>query len=106
MSILLPQNAGAGEMLTTLTSAKGITSTVRLPTTGTYLGKQAQSALIRVETASIRFWLSGTSPTTSLGVLMDAGDSYLITGAEDVINFKCINASGGNGAVVGVIPFF
>ena len=102
----LPKNAGTGENLATLTSAKGVTKAIRLPTTGTYAGKQAEQVLIRVEVASIRFWLGGATPTTSAGVLMDAGDSYLITGAEDVKNFLCINAVGASGALVSLIPFF
>lgn len=64
----------------------------------------AKAALITVETAAIKFALSGTKPTATAGTnyihQMDAGQSYVIRGWQNIKNFKCINAVASNGAIV------
>jgi hypothetical protein len=95
--------AATYESLTTAT-AIGFTSAKILPVTGNYIGKQARSALISVETADIRFTFDGTTPTTTavsaIGHLLRNGQSYEIFGEENVANFQCINAVAASGAVV------
>lgn len=92
------------ETLSTLTTAKGFTSTLIAPTTGDYAGKRARAALISVETADIRFTVDGTTPTitagTAAGHLLPMYGSFIISGESNVANFKCINAVNASGAVV------
>lgn len=89
----------AYEKLSTITAAKGFTATKLL-----YKGRIAQAVLITVEEAAIRFTIDGTTPvvtgTSEAGHLMNAGDSFIITGHESIRNFLCINAVAANGAEV------
>ena len=66
--------------------------------------KNPKALLIAVETASIHCTLGGTLATTTAtqdyGVTMDAGQSRVIRGAQNIQDFKCINAVNANGAVV------
>lgn len=65
---------------------------------------QPKAALITVKTAAIQFTLSGVTPTvtggTNHGHQMDAGQSYVIRGYNNIRKFKCINAVNANGAIV------
>ena len=69
-----------------------------------------KAALITVEIAAIKFALSGTVPTATAGTnyvhQMDAGQSYVIRGYNNIRKFKCINAVAGNGAIVKYSLFF
>lgn len=64
----------------------------------------AKAALITVETAAIKFSLSGSAPTATAGTSyihqMDAGQSYVIRGWQNIKNAKFINAVASNGAIV------
>jgi hypothetical protein len=97
--------AAGYESLTTA-NAIGFTSTKILPTTGSFLGKQARAVLISVETADVRFCLDGTTPTVTVGHLLALGQSYEITGEQNVANFRCMNAVAGSGATVKCTYFF
>jgi hypothetical protein len=71
---------------------------------------QPKAALITVKTAAIQFTLSGVTPTaiagTNHGHQMDAGQSYVIRGYNNIRKFKCINAVASNGAIVEYSMFF
>jgi hypothetical protein len=58
----------------------GITPTLLLPTTGPYAGKKATSALITIETDTMRFTINGTVPSTTVGHLAAVGNAYEIKG--------------------------
>jgi hypothetical protein len=64
----------------------------------------AKAALITVETASIRFSLSGhiagTAAGSNIGHNMDAGQSYVVRGWDNIKKFSAINAVASNGAVI------
>lgn len=102
--------AGGFETLSSLTSAKGITSTLLNPTTGNFANKVARAALISVETADVRFTIDSTTPTvtagTGAGHLLPYGSSYEIDGESNVYNFKCINAVNASGSVVKVTVLY
>ncbi len=55
-------------------------STYRSPANKTYM---------TLETAQIRWTVDGTAPTTSVGHLLEYGQSLTLTG-EDIVNFKAI----------------
>ena len=63
-----------------------------------------KALLVTVETASIHTTVSGTTPTatagTNHGVNMDAGQSRVVRGVNNIRNFKAINAVAANGAIL------
>jgi len=69
-----------------------------------------KAALITVETAAIKFALSGLLATATSGAnyihQMDAGQSYVIRGYHNIKKFKCINAVASNGAIVKYSLFY
>ena len=55
-----------GQTITVSTTAIGLTGA---RTSG------RSSALITVETAAVRFWLHGATPTSSVGMVLEVGDT-------------------------------
>lgn len=99
------------EKITTLTSATGLTSTNYSidgpvgPDAKARKQLQAEEAIVTVEVADIRWTIDGTTPVvtaTSNGVghLASAGDVLTITGAENIANFKAINAVNAAGSFI------
>lgn len=66
--------------------------------------RHCTKALFTVETNSIRFRLDGTAPTATVGHLMAAGDSFLVTGDTNITNLRLIRQSAD--ATVMVTYFF
>lgn len=56
----------------------GVSSTAKDP--------ELKSAFITVEGGNVRFWLDGSSPTSSVGHLLIEGDSVLIQGINAISN--------------------
>ena len=96
--------AGGWEKLSP-TASTGVTSSVRVPTSGTHLGKQARAMLIAVEDNPIRFKLNGDAPTATDGIKISAGQNYTVIGVQNVRNFRCIDTAAGASAVH-LIVFF
>ena len=63
-----------------------------------------KALLVVIEVASIKCTISGQAPTatagTNYGVNMDAGQSRVIRGVNNIANFKAINAVNANGAIL------
>ena len=78
------------EKITVSTVAIGFTSAKILPTSGDYINVPCREVFVTCEDADIRFWLSGTSPTASLGHLLRAGESLTIKHQSDISNFLAI----------------
>ena len=79
------------ESITVADTAIGFTASI-------YQNNYVQSVTCTLETASIRFRLDGTDPTSAEGHLVPAGQSIKITGAS-IAKFKAIRT----GAVSGVL---
>jgi hypothetical protein len=60
---------------------------------------QAQYASCRLETAEIRYTIDGTVPTTTVGTLLEIGDTLPIAGHDRLFKFRAIRT----GAVSGVL---
>lgn len=60
---------------------------------------QAQYASCRLETAEIRYTLDGTAPTTTVGTLLEIGDTLPIAGHDRLFKFRAIRT----GATSGVL---
>jgi len=69
-----------------------------------------KACLITVETADVRFTLSGvlagTTALSAMGHLMVTGQSYVIRGAHNIKNFKAINAVNASGSVIKYTLFY
>lgn len=61
--------------------------------------KNAQYALVSVETADIRCRFDGVNPTATDGIPFEDGDKFWIESAEDIARFKAIR-SGSTSAVL------
>lgn len=55
--------------------------------------KRMDEALITVETNQIRFRLDGTNPTASVGHLLGAGDSIVVSGYGNLSKLRFIRVS-------------
>ncbi|KKN28647.1 hypothetical protein LCGC14_0852200 [marine sediment metagenome] len=75
----------ADESVTVSTASKALTS-------GTY-GLQ-HHAFITCETASVRFWLDGMAPTSSVGHQLDAGDTLTLDSPAQIVNVRFIRKDG------------
>ena len=102
--------AGGYENLTPGDVVTSVTSTVRVPTSGTFAGIPAWGLLVAVEDNDINFTFDGTDPTaaagTNIGFQAGNGDSFFLYGISNVKNFKCIDRVSGSAAVVKVTPYF
>lgn len=58
---------------------------------------QATLAVCRLETAEIRYTLDGTTPTSSVGTLMEIGDMLAVQGNDVLRKFSAIRTGGSSG---------
>jgi hypothetical protein len=69
-----------------------------------------KACLITVETADVRFMLSGvlagTTALSAMGHLMVNGQSYVIRGAHNIKNFSAINAVNASGSIIKYTLFY
>lgn len=74
--------AGHQQLTTTLSAAVGLTVPAAAANSVT-----ARLALIRCETTSVRWRDDGTDPTSSVGMLLDVGESLWYNGDLQAIKF-------------------
>lgn len=67
-------------------------------------GMKASAALIEVESNPIRYRVDGTNPTSSVGILIQAGGVIELHDWGEVKNFKAIR-QGGSDATLRVQPY-
>lgn len=69
-----------------------------------------KALLVTVEVASVHVTLSGTTPTatagTNHGTTLTAGQSWVIRGIDNIRNFKVINETNANGALLKYALYF
>lgn len=80
---------GAYEALTVADTAVGFTEAL-IKVRGPVGIVKAGEAFFGVETAPIRFTTNGTTPTSTVGVLVNPGQFITITSEEDVAKFRAI----------------
>lgn len=83
------------ETVTVAATAVGITSTVT--TAGTL--RRGQRALITAETAQMRYTYNGTTPTTTVGHILEAGQSIEVIGFASIDAFSIIRTGGTSGTI-------
>ena len=62
-------------------------------------GAPMQSCQGKIETAAIRFRYDGTAPTTTVGALLDIGDSIVIHGLGHLDAFRGIRTGASSGVI-------
>jgi hypothetical protein len=78
----------------------GFTTTkLRSLITGTTATMNAVEALLTVETNPMRFTLDGTAPTTTVGHLLNPGDSLVVSGIGNLKRFKAIRTGAASATV-------
>lgn len=82
--------AGDYETITVSSTAIGFTAGKILLNLAGGAHKRAIAAIVSAETQPMRFTINGTTPTTTVGHLMAAGDYYTIQGEANVAAFKAI----------------
>jgi hypothetical protein len=95
--------AGPRETLSTLSSSKGITATILLPTSGTFIGKKCEMVLVQPKTQAVYIMLDGTA-ATSAGLYMAVDDSLEVKGYENCQQLRVLEAAAS--ATLLVIPFY
>jgi hypothetical protein len=85
--------SGAYEAITISNVAKGFTSTNIQPTSGNFSGRVCQEVFCALETDQIRFTLDGTTPTSTIGILLNPGQRLTIKNPEDISNFQAIRVT-------------
>ena len=61
--------------------------------------KPIERAILTLETAQVRWTIDGTTPTSSVGHLMEVGDQLILEGYEDIAKFKAIRTGGVSGVL-------
>lgn len=83
------------EAVTVAASAIGFTAAHINNTVGAH--PAATDASCRLETAQIRWTIDGTTPTTTVGILLEIGDVLTLAGNDTLNNFRAIRTGGSSG---------
>lgn len=100
LALVLSVTLGAVRFMTfeqlTVNTAVGFTSGKIAPN-GATNDPQATLAACRLETAEIRWTIDGTTPTSSVGTLLEPGDWLTVTGFDSISRFRAIKTGATNG---------
>ncbi len=77
----------AFEQITVAGTAIGFTSTKITPAGAP---QQPDTAVCRLETAQIRYTIDGTTPTSTVGTLLETGDTIAVYGHDVLVRFRAI----------------
>ncbi len=58
------------------------------------VASRAEYASIECDAHNIRYWSTGDSPTSGVGLLLSTGNLITLQGFHDIVNFKAISADG------------
>lgn len=84
------------EAVTVAATAIGFTSATITPATG----RPAQRAFVTAETAQMRYTYDGTTPTSTVGHILDISDVLVIDGIVNVQNFRAIRTTASSGTIM------
>lgn len=85
--------AATFEQITVANTAIGFTA-AKIDPVG---GPQMNVASCRLETAEVRFSYDGTTPTSSVGTLLEIGDVFYIAGHDQLLQFRAIRTGASSG---------
>lgn len=97
--IATDRDAGGYEAITVADTAIGFSGSKMVPGSGLYAGKMAKEVFCSLETASIRYTTDGTTPTTSVGHLVDAGQTITLKNPNIIKNFSAIRTGASSGSL-------
>ncbi len=60
---------------------------------------EAKEAICVNQGAQIRFWTDGTSPTSTVGIILEVGQGFVLDKRGDVIRFKAIRTGDTSGVL-------
>lgn len=83
------------ESVTVTDTAQSLTASV---TTGGVV-LRGQRAFISAETAQMRFRYDGTAPTSTVGHILESGQTVEIVGYDDILNFRIIRTGATSGTI-------
>lgn len=83
------------ESITVGATAVGFTTATVAPATG----RPASRAFVTAETAQMRYTYDGTTPTSSVGHILDIGDILVVEGISNVQAFKAIRVTSTSGTI-------
>lgn len=86
--------AFAHESITVAGTAIGFTAATYLTSS-----EKAKRAIVTVEDAQIRYTYDGTTPTSSIGHLLNPMDVLVLIGSDNITNFKAIRVSSTSGTL-------
>jgi hypothetical protein len=86
----------AFEQITVANTAIGVTTATVVAGSG---HPQANMATCRLETAEIRYRIDGTAPTTTVGTLLEIGDTLVLRGPDVLLRFSAIRTGGTSGVL-------
>lgn len=93
ITILSEFETGGYEAITVNTEV-GFTAGKIRPTSGKFKDQTCQAVFCTLETDDIRFTLDGsTTPSSTTGHRLYAGENLTLTNANDIANFKCIKVT-------------
>lgn len=90
---LVAVSYSADEQITVANTAIGFT-VAKITPSGQV---QATYAFCRLETAEIRYAVTGTTPTSSVGTLLEPGDTLTVQGHDVMVLFLAIRTGGTSG---------
>lgn len=85
----------AFETITVANSAIGCTAATANPSNA----PGAVRAVMTLETAQIRYRYDGTDPTSTVGHLLEIGETLVLEGADNIRRFKAIRTGSTSGAL-------
>jgi len=85
------------EAITVADSAIGFTASILKDNSAPL--KDCQRVICTLETASVRYTTDGTTPTTTIGHLLNAGDIVIVQGQPAISNFRAIRTGGTSGSL-------
>ena len=97
-------HCGEYEAITVSNSPIGFSESKYNPTTGQSANSNAKKIFCRVENSPIRFTLDGTTPTDTIGMLLDIGETLELRNLQQIKRFWAIKIS--NNASLKVFYFF
>lgn len=68
-------------------------SSTALPLAAPPANGAANCAVITVETDQVRFWVDGSTPTASVGHLLNVGDELELRGGDELTKFRVIRVT-------------
>ena len=99
MNVINSLGTCGGYETITPTTKKGITSTVRVPTSGANTGKPARAAVFIPVTNGVNYRVDGGDPTADVGMFAAANSVVTVEGVENVKNLLLIDTSAGASSV-------